>query len=84
MDTHGYDTWRKPEGDGGHLWLADELPKRLPRARVMLEYYDSSPLSFTRRESVIQQAKGILDDIWLERQDIKVLENHLLPFPSAV
>jgi hypothetical protein len=38
----------------------------------MLEYYNSSPLSFTRRETVLQQANGILSDIWLERRKIKV------------
>jgi Putative serine esterase (DUF676) len=64
---HGYGTWTKD----GHLWLKD-LERPFPRARVMLEYFDASPLSNQRYETFLQQAQGILEDIRIERTDDKI------------
>ncbi|KAI1197061.1 hypothetical protein F5X97DRAFT_334208 [Nemania serpens] len=41
VKEHAWDTWRKPSGQQGRLWLRDDLPQSLPEARIFLYEFDS-------------------------------------------
>jgi len=38
---HAWDTWRKPSGPQGRLWLRNGLPQQLPESRIFLYEYNS-------------------------------------------
>lgn len=64
---HAYDTWRKPKGEGGGLWLRDELPKAIPDARIFLYQYDSSPAFGTSKDLFVHQANDMLERVHVKR-----------------
>ncbi|KAI0419146.1 hypothetical protein F5X98DRAFT_335341 [Xylaria grammica] len=41
VKQHAWDTWRKPSGQQGRLWLRDDLSQSLPEARIFLYEFDS-------------------------------------------
>ncbi|KAK2616030.1 hypothetical protein N8I77_002749 [Diaporthe amygdali] len=47
VKNHAWDTWRKPDGASGKLWMRDDLPMSLPDARILLYEYDSRVFSGT-------------------------------------
>ncbi|KAJ0119942.1 hypothetical protein J7T55_000792 [Diaporthe amygdali] len=47
VKDHAWDTWRKPDGASGKLWMRDDLPTSLPDARILLYEYDSRVFSGT-------------------------------------
>ena len=64
---HAYDTWRKPKGENGGLWLRDELPKAIPNARIFLYQYDSSPAFGTSKDRFVHQANDLLERVHVKR-----------------
>ena len=66
---HAFDTWRKPKGANGNLWLRDELPKTVPNARIFLYQYDSSPAFGSSKERFVHQANDLLERIHIKRTD---------------
>ncbi|KAL9596526.1 MAG: hypothetical protein Q9219_005747 [cf. Caloplaca sp. 3 TL-2023] len=66
---HALDTWRKPKGENGNLWLRDELPKTLPHARIFLYSYDSSPAFGSSKERFVHQANDLLERIHIKRTE---------------
>ncbi|RMJ26426.1 hypothetical protein PHISP_02698 [Aspergillus sp. HF37] len=50
------------------LWLRDFLPRRLPRARILLFGYNSRVGKQSSAAGVREQAQTLLNKIWLERQ----------------
>jgi Putative serine esterase (DUF676) len=63
---HAFATWTKPEG---HIWLRDDLPKSLPRARIYIAEYDSNPI-FAGRDRFILRASSLLEEIRVKRDEI--------------
>ncbi len=68
---HAWDTWRKPSGSQGRLWLRDDLPQCLPESRIFLYEYDSTAVYGTDRDTFIGKASELLEDIRIEREDIE-------------
>ena len=66
---HALDTWRKPKGANGNLWLRDELPKTVPYARIFLYSYDSSPAFGSSKERFVHQANDLLERVHIKRAD---------------
>ena len=67
---HALDTWRKPKGPAGTLWLQDTLPEVLPNARVFLYEYESSPAFGSTKERFVYQANDLLENIRIERRKV--------------
>jgi hypothetical protein len=66
---HGTDTWRKPTGRGGHLWLKDALPNSLPTVRTMLYNYDPSP-GFGGKVRLAPEATQLLENLRMTRMTV--------------
>jgi hypothetical protein len=66
--SYARDTWRKPSGPTGHLWLRDALPKKIPNARVMLFSYDSTP-SYTPKK-LVRDASALLEALAWQREKV--------------
>ncbi|KAL9032039.1 MAG: hypothetical protein Q9214_008131 [Letrouitia sp. 1 TL-2023] len=66
---HAFDTWRKPKGANGNLWLRDELPKTVPNARIFLYQYDSSPAFGSSKKRFVHQANDLLERIHINRTE---------------
>lgn len=66
---HAFDTWRKPKGADGNLWLRDELPKTISNARIFLYSYDSSPAFGSSKERFVHQANDLLERIHIKRAE---------------
>lgn len=66
---HAFDTWRKPKGLHGDLWLRDELPKTIPNARIFLYQYDSNPAFGNSRERFVHQANDLLERMHIKRTE---------------
>lgn len=66
---HAWDTWRKPSGEKGRLWLRDDLPEALPEARIYLYEYDSTAVYGKDRGTFIDKANALLEAITLKRQN---------------
>ncbi|KAH6683908.1 hypothetical protein B0J14DRAFT_571676 [Halenospora varia] len=62
--SHAELTWTA----GGKLWLRDFLPKRLPRARVLLFGYNSNVAFETSTAGVLEQAENLLNLLDLHRK----------------
>ena len=67
---HAFDTWRKPKGIDGWLWLRHDLPKTTPYARIFLYKYNSSPVFRASKERFVHQAKDLLETIHIDRHDL--------------
>jgi hypothetical protein len=68
---HAWDTWRKPPGPQGRLWLRDDLPQHLPESRIFLYEYNSTAVYGKDRDTFIGKASELLEAIRLEREDIE-------------
>ena len=68
---HAWDTWRKPSGTQGRLWLRDDLPQYLPEPRIFLYEYNSTAVYGKDRDTFIGKASELLEAIRIEREDIE-------------
>jgi len=70
--NHAWDTWRKPSGPQGRLWLRDDLPQHLPNSRIFLYEYNSTVVYGKDRDTFIGKASELLEAIRIEREDIEL------------
>ena len=66
---HALDTWRKPKGDDGRLWLRDDLPKATPYARILNYSYRSNSAFGGSKEDLVQHANSFLETVRVHRHD---------------
>ena len=59
---HAWDTWRKPAGTQGRLWLRDDLPQYLYE-------YNSTAVYGKDRSTFIDKANEFLEAIRTKRED---------------
>jgi hypothetical protein len=64
---HAWDTWRKPAGPTGRLWLRDDLPHSIPDARIFLYEYNATVIYGKDRSIFIDNANELLEAIRTER-----------------
>ncbi|KAF7173966.1 hypothetical protein CNMCM6106_008069 [Aspergillus hiratsukae] len=69
MADHAWDTWRKPSGEKGRLWLRDDLPKALPESRIFLYEYDSTAVYGKDKSTFMDKANNLLEWIRVKRQN---------------
>lgn len=67
---HAWDTWRKPSGDNGRLWLREDLPKYAPHARIFLYQYNSKLVYGGDKARFIDKANDLLEDLRIERKKV--------------
>lgn len=67
--AHAWDTWRTPAGEGGMLWLRDDLPNHARDARIFLYQYDSSAVYSESQGTFIDKANELLEAIRISRED---------------
>lgn len=67
---HAWDTWRKPDGESGRLWLRDDLPKYTPKARIFLYEYNSKLIYGGDKARFIDKANALLEAVHLERKKV--------------
>jgi hypothetical protein len=65
---NAWDTWRKPAGETGRLWLRDDLPKYTPRARIFLYEYDSKLVYKGKKAEFMDRANALLEALREERK----------------
>jgi len=65
-EHHAENTWTS----NGKLWLRDFLPRKLPRARVMLFSYNANVAFDPVNLGVRQHAEKLLELLHLEREDV--------------
>ena len=65
---HAWDTWRKPSGIHGRLWLRDDLPQHLPDSRIFLYEYNATAVYGKDRDTFIGKASELLEAIRIERR----------------
>jgi hypothetical protein len=68
---HAWDTWRKPSGTHGRLWLRDDLPQHLPDSRIFLYEYNATAVYGKDRDTFIGKASELLEAIRIEREDFE-------------
>lgn len=68
---HAWDTWRKPSGFQGRLWLRDDLPEHVPETRIFLYEYNSTAVYGKDRDTFIGKANELLEAIRIERDDME-------------
>jgi triacylglycerol esterase/lipase EstA (alpha/beta hydrolase family) len=68
---HAWDTWRKPSGFQGRLWLRDDLPQHVPETRIFLYEYNSTAVYGKDRDTFIGKANELLEAIRIERDDME-------------
>jgi triacylglycerol esterase/lipase EstA (alpha/beta hydrolase family) len=68
---HAWDTWRKPSGSQGRLWLRDDLPQHVPETRIFLYEYNSTAVYGKDRDTFIGKANELLEAIRIERDDME-------------
>ncbi|KAK2850704.1 hypothetical protein FQN49_005404 [Arthroderma sp. PD_2] len=71
IEAHAWDTWSKPGGKKGHVWLRDDLPQLLPEARIFLYEYDSTAVYGENRDSFIDKANSLLDAMMMKRDGVE-------------
>lgn len=64
---HAFNTWRKPPGEKGHLWLQEDLPEYTPKARIFLYEYSSKIAYEGTKGLFFDKANDLLEDLYLER-----------------
>ena len=67
---HAFDTWRKPKGIDGRLWLRDDLSNITPYVRIFLYKYNSNPVFRASKERFVLQANDLLETIYSDRHDL--------------
>jgi len=67
--NHAWNTWRKPSGDDGRLWLRDDLPVSLPDARVFLYQYDTRIFS-GQKQNFLDVANDFLARLLAKRRNV--------------
>lgn len=79
LNGHPLDTWTYKKPEGQVFWLQDLLPKALPGARIFTYGYDSRTFFSPSTGNIGSYAKGLLDDLNLERRSPAVcLHTHSL------
>jgi triacylglycerol esterase/lipase EstA (alpha/beta hydrolase family) len=68
---HAGDTWRRPSGLQGRLWLRDDLPQHVPETRIFLYEYNSTAVYGKDRDTFIGKANELLEAIRIERDDME-------------
>jgi triacylglycerol esterase/lipase EstA (alpha/beta hydrolase family) len=68
---HAWDTWRRPSGLQGRLWLRDDLPQHVPETRIFLYEYNSTAVYGKDRDTFIGKANELLEAIRIERDDME-------------
>ncbi|KAH6669946.1 hypothetical protein B0J14DRAFT_640925 [Halenospora varia] len=65
---HAWDTWRKPSGLEGRLWLRDDLPQHVPQTRRYLTgiWEDSliAQLSWKKRSPGLRESGSQISEEW--------------------
>jgi hypothetical protein len=69
VKQHAWDTWRKPGGEDGKLWLRDNLPNALPDARVFLYEYDTRIFS-GQKHNFLDAANELLARLIAKRRNV--------------
>lgn len=64
-EAHALNTWT----ENGRLWPKDDLPKRLPNARISLYVYDSSAVYGGSQATFADKANELLETIRCDRED---------------
>jgi hypothetical protein len=64
-EAHALNTWT----ENGRLWPKDDLPKRLPDARISLYVYDSSAVYGGSQATFADKANELLETIRCDRED---------------
>lgn len=67
-EQHAWNTWRKPAGPTGRLWLQDDLPKVAPRSRIFLYEYDSTLVYGVEKGRFFDKANDLLEALRAERK----------------
>lgn len=68
-EEHAWDTWRKPAGESGRLWLQTDLPeKHTTQARIFLWVYNSTLVYGRDRGQFIDKANDLLEALRIERR----------------
>ena len=80
---HAWDTWRKPSGDKGRLWLRDDLPKYAPYARIFLYQYNSKLVYGGDKARFIDKANDLLEALRIERKKV-LFQNHYRSLPELI
>jgi hypothetical protein len=68
---HAWDTWSKPSGPQGRLWLRDDLPEFVPESRIFLYEYNSTVVYGKDQATFIQKATEFLEAIRMERDGVE-------------
>jgi pimeloyl-ACP methyl ester carboxylesterase len=68
---HAWDTWRKPSGPQGRLWLRDDLHRYVSETRIFLYEYNSTAVYGKDRDTFIDKANELLEAIRIERYGIE-------------
>lgn len=66
---HAWDTWRKPSGPEGRLWLRDDLPRHVPQTRIFLYEYNATAVYGKDKDTFIGKANELLEAIRNERRN---------------
>lgn len=66
-DDHAWDTWRTPAGTEERLWLRDDLPSFLPKARIFLYEYHATAVFGQDNDTFIGKADELLEAIRIKR-----------------
>lgn len=74
-EQHAWDTWRKPAGPTGRLWLRDGLPKFAPRSRIFLYEYNSSLVYGGDKGRFIDKANDLLEALRADRKKVLTLRS---------
>ena len=67
---HAWDTWRKPAGESGRLWLKKDLPEEAPQARVFLYEYNSKVVYGADKGRFVEKANDLLEVLRLDRRRV--------------
>ena len=69
---HAWNTWRKPPGPQGRLWLREDLPQYVPETRIFLYEYNSTAVYGKDRDTFIGKANELLEAIRIERDGVEL------------
>ncbi|KAH8699434.1 hypothetical protein GQ44DRAFT_718113 [Phaeosphaeriaceae sp. PMI808] len=71
-EDHAFHTWTAVDKDGNErLWLSQDLPKLLPRARIFLYEYNSFPALTESKQRFIHEGSKLLACLDNERYKLK-------------
>ncbi|KLO06641.1 hypothetical protein SCHPADRAFT_837804, partial [Schizopora paradoxa] len=81
MNGHAFTTFEYREEDYSFMWLRDALPKRMPKARIMVYGYDANVVSDVSVGRIRTYAETFMQKLRLIRKDTKrplILIGHAL------